>query len=197
MLQSPMSTIGKAEPSGALYSLISTRVQLNRVVANASRSPARRGHQRGTRRQCSSNDAPNLPRDDGRRSPRVREAVHGEVHACRPSIWPSLRLPFRSVCRPSLEAVGFLLSFAWGFFGHSRWTFPAEGRDVRVALQRLAVASMVGFALNEAAYAGALRWTSLDYWLSLFLVILALAGAKLRCEQVLGLRARLNAARGP
>ena len=77
------------------------------------------------------------------------------------------------------NVVGFLISFAWGFFGHSRWTFPAEGRDVRVALRRFAVVSVIGFALNEAAYAGALQWTSLDYRLSLFLVILALAGAKL------------------
>ena len=77
------------------------------------------------------------------------------------------------------NVVGFLLSFAWGFFGHSRWTFPAEGRDVPVALRRFAAVSVVGFALNEAAYAGMLRWTSLDYRLSLFLVILVLGGAKL------------------
>ncbi len=77
------------------------------------------------------------------------------------------------------NVVGFLISFAWGFFGHSRWTFPAEGRDVAVALQRFAVLSLLGFALNEAAYAGALHLTSLDYRLSLFLVITALGGAKL------------------
>jgi putative flippase GtrA len=77
------------------------------------------------------------------------------------------------------NVVGFLISFAWGFFGHSRWTFPAEGRDVRVAVQRFAAVSVVGFTLNEAAYAGALQWTKLDYRLSLFLVILALGGAKL------------------
>jgi putative flippase GtrA len=77
------------------------------------------------------------------------------------------------------NVVGFLISFAWGFFGHSRWTFPAEGRDPHIALQRFAVVSAIGFALNEAAYAGALHWTRLDYRLSLFLVILALGGAKL------------------
>jgi putative flippase GtrA len=77
------------------------------------------------------------------------------------------------------NVVGFLVSFAWGFFGHSRWTFPAEERDVRVALQRFAFVSLAGFALNEAAYAGALQWTSVDYRLSLFLVIVALGGAKL------------------
>jgi putative flippase GtrA len=77
------------------------------------------------------------------------------------------------------NVLGFVLSFVWGFFGHSRWTFPAEGRDVRVALRRFAVLSLLGFALNEAAYAGALEWTSLDYRLSLFLVIVTLATAKL------------------
>ena len=77
------------------------------------------------------------------------------------------------------NVVGFLISFAWGFFGHARWTFPAEGRDVRVALQRFAAVSVAGFALNEAAYAGVLQWTQLDYRLSLFLVIVALGSAKL------------------
>ena len=49
--------------------------------------------------------------------------------------------------------VGFLLSFAWCFFGHARWTFPAEGRDVGIALQRFAVVSLLSFALTQAAYA--------------------------------------------
>lgn len=77
------------------------------------------------------------------------------------------------------NGVGFLVSFAWSFFGHARWTFPAAGRDVAVALPRFAAISLLGFALNEAAYAGALRWTSIDYRLSLFLVIFALGTGKL------------------
>jgi putative flippase GtrA len=77
------------------------------------------------------------------------------------------------------NAIGFLLSFAWSFFGHSRWTFPAEGRDVGAALRRFAVVSLLSFALTEAAYAGALEWTSVDYRLSLFLIIVTLAIAKL------------------
>jgi putative flippase GtrA len=77
------------------------------------------------------------------------------------------------------NAVGFLLSFGWCFFGHARWTFPAEQRDVGVALRRFAVLSLLGFALTEAAYAGVLEWTSVDYRLSLFLVIVALACLKL------------------
>ena len=77
------------------------------------------------------------------------------------------------------NAVGFLVSFVWSFFGHTRWTFPAEGRDARVALPRFAVVSAAGFALNEAAYASVLEWTSIDYRLSLLLVIATLGCAKL------------------
>jgi len=79
----------------------------------------------------------------------------------------------------SANVVGFLLSFLWSFFGHARWTFPAAGRDVGVALRRFAVVSLLSFALTEAAYAGVLEWTSIDYRLSLFLVILTLALGKL------------------
>jgi putative flippase GtrA len=77
------------------------------------------------------------------------------------------------------NAVGFLLAFGWCFFGHARWTFPAERRNIGVALRRFAVLSLVGFALTEAAYAGALEWTTVDYRVSLFLVIVALACLKL------------------
>jgi putative flippase GtrA len=77
------------------------------------------------------------------------------------------------------NAVGFVLAFFWCFFGHARWTFPAERRDVGVALRRFAVLSLLGFGLTEAAYAGALEWTTVDYRVSLFLVIVALACLKL------------------
>jgi putative flippase GtrA len=77
------------------------------------------------------------------------------------------------------NAVGFLLAFGWCFVGHARWTFPAERRDIGVALRRFAVLSLLGFALTEVAYAGVLEWTSVDYRLSLFLVIVSLACFKL------------------
>jgi putative flippase GtrA len=75
--------------------------------------------------------------------------------------------------------IGFLLSFAWCFFGHARWTFPAQERDVRVALRRFAVISLLSFSLTQAAYAAVLSSTSVDYRLSLFLVIQTLAIGKL------------------
>ena len=82
---------------------------------------------------------------------------------------------------PPLSAnfVGFLFSFSWGFFGHARWTFPAQGRDVSAALWRFAIISLISFGLTEAAYAEVLQWTSIDYVLSLYLVILTLALGKL------------------
>jgi putative flippase GtrA len=79
----------------------------------------------------------------------------------------------------SANIVGFLFSFAWSFFGHARWTFPAQGRDVGAALWRFAIISLFSFALTEAAYAGVLEWTSIDYRLSLYLVIVTLALGKL------------------
>jgi putative flippase GtrA len=79
----------------------------------------------------------------------------------------------------SANMVAFLFSFAWSFFGHARWTFPAQGRDVGAALWRFAIVSLLGFVLTEAAYASVLAWTSIDYRLSLYLVIVTLALGKL------------------
>ena len=44
---------------------------------------------------------------------------------------------------------------------------------------RFAIVSLISFALTEAAYAGVLEWTSIDYRLSLYLVIVTLALGKL------------------
>jgi putative flippase GtrA len=77
------------------------------------------------------------------------------------------------------NVVGFLLSFTWCFFGHARWTFPARGRDLGVALRRFAVISLLSFALTETGYAAVLAWTSVDYRVALLLVVQSLAVAKL------------------
>jgi putative flippase GtrA len=79
----------------------------------------------------------------------------------------------------SANVVGFLFSFVSTFFGHARWTFPAQGRDVGAAMWRFAIVSLIGFGLTEAAYAGVLEWTTIDYRLSLYLVIVTLALGKL------------------
>ncbi len=71
---------------------------------------------------------------------------------------------------------GFLAAFAVSFVGHARWSFPAEGRPVAAALKRFAAVAVSGFVLNEIAYAGLLRVTSLDYRVALFIVLCAVAG---------------------
>jgi putative flippase GtrA len=73
----------------------------------------------------------------------------------------------------------FVFSFSFSFIGHARWSFPAKGRPLGSALRRFAFISLVGFGLNEAAYAGALVFTPLDYRLSLVAVIGAVGILKL------------------
>jgi putative flippase GtrA len=77
------------------------------------------------------------------------------------------------------NVIGFLLAFALSFLGHARWSFPAAGRPIGVALRRFAVLSILGFGLNEACYAGALSWTELDYRLALVAVVTGLGLLKL------------------
>lgn len=77
------------------------------------------------------------------------------------------------------NVAGFLLAFAWSFVGHARWSFPAAGRPVGLALRRFALLSIAGFGLNEMLYAGALTWTELDYRLALVGVITSLGIVKL------------------
>ena len=94
------------------------------------------------------------------------------------------------------NVVGFLLSFAWCFFGHARWTFPAEGRDVGVALRRFAIISLLSFALTEAGYAAVLAWTTVDYRLALLLVVQTLAAAKLLASKYWAFATAAAAGRG-
>ena len=77
------------------------------------------------------------------------------------------------------NAVGFFVSFAVSFAGHARWSFPLERCSIRPALLRFAVLSALSFWLNEACYAGALRWTTLDYRVALLLVIVLCAAVQL------------------
>lgn len=77
------------------------------------------------------------------------------------------------------NALGFCASLAVGFAGHARWSFPIERRSFGPALRRFAALSLLSFALNEACYAGALRWTTLDYRVALFAVIVSLAAVQL------------------
>ena len=77
------------------------------------------------------------------------------------------------------NVLGFTLAFVLSFIGHARWSFPAAGRPIGIALRRFALLSVAGFALNELCYAGALTWTELDYRLALVAIIAILGLVKL------------------
>ena len=77
------------------------------------------------------------------------------------------------------NVIGFFFSFAVSFVGHARWSFPIGRKHVPPAARRFAVVSVLTFGLNELAYAGALRFTDVDYRLLLFAIVLAIAGFKL------------------
>jgi putative flippase GtrA len=73
----------------------------------------------------------------------------------------------------------FVFSFSLSFIGHARFSFPATDRPLGIALRRFTFISVVGFGLNEAAYAGTLVLTPLDYRLALVAVIAAVGFLKL------------------
>jgi putative flippase GtrA len=77
------------------------------------------------------------------------------------------------------NAAGFFVSFAVSFAGHARWSFPLERGSIRPALWRFATLSLLTFWLNEICYAAVLRWTTLDYRVALFAVIVLLAAVQL------------------
>jgi putative flippase GtrA len=77
------------------------------------------------------------------------------------------------------NAVGFCAALAVSFAGHARWSFPLERSSLLPALRRFAVLSLLSFWLNEVCYACALRWTTLDYRVALFAVIVLLAAVQL------------------
>ncbi|MFD0895398.1 GtrA family protein [Luteolibacter ambystomatis] len=71
------------------------------------------------------------------------------------------------------NVAAFTVAFQVSYGGHRRWTFEADG-GWGAYLRMLAV-SLASFALNEAMYAGLLRFTTLDYRAALFLVLVVVA----------------------
>lgn len=71
---------------------------------------------------------------------------------------------------------GFLAAFAVSFAGHGRFSFPSAGRPRPHALWRFAVVAVGAFGLNEAAYAGLLTLTSIDYRSALAIVLVGVGG---------------------
>lgn len=79
---------------------------------------------------------------------------------------------------PALGAnvVGWLAALGVSFTGHHRVTFRGHGVQRGVAARRFAAISAAGFAVNEAAYALALRGSGLRYDVVLAAVLLGVAG---------------------
>jgi len=71
--------------------------------------------------------------------------------------------------------VGWLVAVSVSFGGHHRWTFRGHGARLWPSAARFFAVSAMGFAINEAAYAALLHWTTLRYDLLLAAVLLAVA----------------------
>lgn len=71
------------------------------------------------------------------------------------------------------NVIAFAVAFQVSYVGHRRWTFEADGG--RGTYFRMLAVSLVSFALNEVMYAGLLRFTALDYRVSLLLVLAVVA----------------------
>lgn len=71
--------------------------------------------------------------------------------------------------------LAFLLAFQVSYWGHRHKTFEAAHVPHRQALPRFFMVACLSFALNEAMYFVLLRFTPLDYRLSLLIVLATVA----------------------
>lgn len=67
------------------------------------------------------------------------------------------------------NAIAFGLAFQWSYQGHRRWTFRAEGGSR--SYRRMFALSLGSFGVNECAYGFLLQFDSIDYRLSLAVVL--------------------------
>jgi putative flippase GtrA len=82
----------------------------------------------------------------------------------------------RGAVTPLLANIGgWLVAFVFSFSGHYWLTFARSGSRFGTALRRFFVVSAVGFALNEATYAIALKLGGVRYDVSLFIVLILVA----------------------
>lgn len=73
------------------------------------------------------------------------------------------------------NAIAFAIAFQVSYWGHRRWTFDASGKPHRSALPRFLLTAGASFAINEFLYFLFLRYTALDYRISLLIVLGAVA----------------------
>ncbi|AXE30788.1 GtrA family protein [Chromobacterium phragmitis] len=73
------------------------------------------------------------------------------------------------------NVLGFLGAFQLSYWGHRHFTFEARHVPHRQALPRFFGVSCLSFCVNEAMYFLLLRFTALDYRVSLAIVLFAVA----------------------
>lgn len=73
--------------------------------------------------------------------------------------------------------MGWLVALVVSFTGHHHLTFGGHGSALLKAARRFVAVSALGFAVNEAAYALLLDWSTIRFDLLLAVVLLAVAGA--------------------
>jgi len=71
------------------------------------------------------------------------------------------------------NAAAFAVAFQVSYVGHRRWTFEATGGGGTYF--RMLAVSLASFGLNEGLYALLLKFTALDYRISLVIVLGAVA----------------------
>ncbi len=71
--------------------------------------------------------------------------------------------------------IAFLIAFIVSYLGHRHLTFRASHVANRHALPRFFIVACLGFAINEFLYFVLLSFTSLDYRIALFIVLLTVA----------------------
>lgn len=72
--------------------------------------------------------------------------------------------------------VAFLVAFQVSYFGHRKLTFEADNLSHRQTLPRFFAVAVSSFLLNQLLYFLLLRFTPLDYRISLLLVLGTVAG---------------------
>jgi putative flippase GtrA len=70
------------------------------------------------------------------------------------------------------NALGFCVAFFVSFAGHSRWTFPNDQGHRSSARFRFFAVALMGFAINQAAYAEALHIFGPRWYLPILAVVL-------------------------
>ncbi|TDR82715.1 GtrA family protein [Paludibacterium purpuratum] len=88
------------------------------------------------------------------------------------------------------NVAAFLLAFQVSYWGHRQFTFGHSGTPHRQSLPRFFGVACLSFFVNEALYALLLRFTALDYRVSLLIVLFAVAALTFVLSKLWAFRAR-------